>query len=83
MEKGGGNEGGDHAPRALAYMGKRIAHEVDAAALPACGQHLRDRSLGPPGRKSTMRSVDGRGSVTQFEIWKFMNSWTDVFAVLR
>src|SRR5882757_8765990 len=30
---------------ALACMGKRIAHEVDAAALPACGQHLRRRSL--------------------------------------
>jgi hypothetical protein len=45
LRKGGGDEGGDHAPAALACMGKRIAHEVNAAALPAGGQHLRHRCL--------------------------------------
>jgi hypothetical protein len=45
LRKGGGDEGGDHAPSALSRMGERIAHEVDAAALPAGGQHLRHRGL--------------------------------------
>jgi hypothetical protein len=45
LGKGGGDEGGDHAPPALACMGERIAHEVDTAALPAGGQHLRHRGL--------------------------------------
>jgi hypothetical protein len=35
-----GDEGRDDAPAALAGMGQRIAHEVDAAALPADVEHL-------------------------------------------
>src|SRR5258705_11975643 len=33
LRKGGGDEGGNHAPPALACMGERIANEVDAAAV--------------------------------------------------
>lgn len=32
--EGGGDEGGDDASAALAGMGERTPHEVDAAALP-------------------------------------------------
>lgn len=35
-----GDEGGDDAPPALAGMRQRVAHEVDAATLPAGIEHL-------------------------------------------
>jgi len=37
--KGGGDEGGDNAPPALAGMRQRVAHEVDAGVVekPAIG----------------------------------------------
>ena len=34
LGEGGGDEGGDDAPAALAGMRQHVAHEVDAAALP-------------------------------------------------
>jgi hypothetical protein len=45
LGEGGGHEGGDHAPTLLAGMGKDIAHEVHAAALPGRAPHLGDRRL--------------------------------------
>jgi hypothetical protein len=45
LGEGCGDEGRDHAPAALAGMGEDIAHEVDAATLPGCAQHLRDSCL--------------------------------------
>ena len=33
LGKGGGDEGGDDAPAALAGMGQRVAHEVNAGLL--------------------------------------------------
>ena len=41
LGEGGGDEGGDDAPSALSGMGQGIAHEVDPAALPGGGEHLR------------------------------------------
>jgi len=40
LGKGGGNEGGDDAPPALARMRQRVAHEVHAATLPTGAKHL-------------------------------------------
>ena len=45
LGEGGGDEGGDDAPAALAGMGERVAHEVDAAALPGGAEHLGDGGL--------------------------------------
>jgi hypothetical protein len=42
LGEGGGNEGGDDAAPLAACMGKHIAHEVDAAALPSGVEHLGD-----------------------------------------
>lgn len=47
--KGGGDEGRGHAPPAVAGMGKGIAPETDAAALPGGAGHLRDG--GPHARE--------------------------------
>ncbi len=43
----GGDEGGDHPTAALAGVRHRIAHEVHTAALPGCGEDLRDGGLEP------------------------------------
>jgi hypothetical protein len=45
LSKRGSDEGGDHAPPALAGVRRRIAHEVHAAALPASVDHLGDGGL--------------------------------------
>ena len=45
LREGGGDEGGDDAAAALAGMGERVAHEVDAAALPGGVHHLGDGGL--------------------------------------
>lgn len=39
LREGGGDEGGDHAPAALAGMGQHVPHEVDAIALPCRRQN--------------------------------------------
>lgn len=41
----GGDEGGDHAPPAVAGVRQRVAHEGHAAALPAGVEHLGDAGL--------------------------------------
>lgn len=43
--EGGGDEGGDDAPAALAGMGESVANEVDPAALPGGGEDLGDGRL--------------------------------------
>lgn len=48
--EGGGDEGGDDAPAALAGMGQRIAHEVHVAALPGGTQQL---GLPPPSEMTS------------------------------
>ena len=45
LREGGGDEGRDHAAARLPGMGKDVAHEVHAAALPASAQHLGDGGL--------------------------------------
>lgn len=45
LGKGGGDEGGDDTPPALAGMRERVAHEVHAAALPGGVEHLGDSGL--------------------------------------
>ena len=45
LGEGGGDEGRDDAPAALAGMGQGVAHEVDAAALPGGVEHLGDGGL--------------------------------------
>jgi hypothetical protein len=45
LGEGGGDKGGDDAASTLAGMGQRVAHEVDAAALPCGAQHLGDGRL--------------------------------------
>lgn len=42
LGKGGGDEGGDDAPAALARIRQRVAHEVGAAALPGGIENLAD-----------------------------------------
>ncbi len=45
LGEGGGDEGGDDAAAALSGMGERVAHEVDAAALPGGAEDLRMAAL--------------------------------------
>jgi hypothetical protein len=45
LREGGGDEGGDDTPAALAGMGQSITHEVNPAALPCGGENLRDGGL--------------------------------------
>jgi len=42
LGEGRGDEGRDHAAPALSGMGQRIAHKMNAAALPCGAQHLGD-----------------------------------------
>lgn len=55
----GGDEAGDDAAAALAGMGQSIAHEVDAAALPAGVEHLGHVAL-MPSRVSETTSLTPR-----------------------
>jgi len=43
--KGGGDEGGDDAPIALAGMSRRVARDVDAATLPGDVERLGDGGI--------------------------------------
>jgi hypothetical protein len=45
LSKGGSHEGGDDAPAALAGVGERVAHRVDATALPGGVHQLGDGGL--------------------------------------
>src|SRR3979409_2691768 len=45
--EGGADPGGDDAPLGLAGIGKRVAHEVYAAALPGGPQNLDNGGLQP------------------------------------
>jgi len=45
LGEGGGDEGGDDAPAALAGMGQRVAHEMHPATLPAGVHDLGDGRL--------------------------------------
>src|SRR5689334_23166890 len=45
LRERGADEGGYDTPAALAGMRERVAHEVHAAALPSCVQHLADGAL--------------------------------------
>jgi hypothetical protein len=45
LGEGGADEGADHPPALPAGMGERVAHEVDAAALPAGVQDFGDGGL--------------------------------------
>ena len=45
LSEGGGHEGGDDPPAALAGMGERVAHGVDPAALPGGVHQLGDGGL--------------------------------------
>ena len=47
LREGGGDEGRDDAPAALAGMGQGVAHEVDAAPLPSRAQQFGDCRLDP------------------------------------
>ncbi len=45
LREDGAYGGGDHLVLGLGHMGQRVAHEVDAAALPARLEDLRDGGL--------------------------------------
>ena len=47
LREGGGDEGRDNAAAVLAGVRQRVAHEVDAAALPASSENLGDGGLQP------------------------------------
>ena len=53
LGEGGGDEGGDDAPAALAGMRQRIAHEVNAAALPGRRRTLATAALRPSWASET------------------------------
>ena len=47
LGKGGADPGGDHALLGFAGIGQRIAHEVDAVALPGDAEDFANRRLQP------------------------------------
>jgi len=50
LSEGGADPGGDNAPLSFPGIGRGIAHEMNAPALPSGAEHLADGGLQPLAR---------------------------------